>query len=162
MWRLLFIMVGFALLVGAHVLIWWVSGQAEATLGADTAAAPRDVALAYKLMVGFGFVFMVGGILEGAYNTWTSLLTSGHNVSRDVAVYQREEGVGLVRRAFWGVPPYTVIALIFGLCVRLGIEHQQFGPWLFTDPGFIGFAFSWPYHFLAAAGLWGFTVDKFY
>ena len=100
--------------------------------------------------------------LEGAYNTWTSLLTSGHNVSRDVAVYQRDEGVGWVRRAFWGIPPYALIALVFGLYVRLGIQRQHFGPWLFWDPAFLSFAFSWPYHFLAAAGAWGFTIDKFY
>lgn len=162
MWRLVFIVSGLALLVAAHVMVWLGSSQAEATLRADTVAAPRDVALPYVIMVGFGFVFLVGGVLEGAYNTWTSLLTSGQNVSRDVAVSQRDEGVALARRFSWGLPPYLVIALVFGLYVRLGIERQVFVPWMLAEPGFLGFALSWPYHILAAAGPWGFTIDKFY
>jgi hypothetical protein len=162
MWRLAFMVLGLALLFFAHALVWSASGQAESALGNEMASAPKDYAVAYVVMVAVGFVLFVGSVLEGFYNTWTSMITSGHNISREVAMARRDEGLAIGSRLGWGLPLYLVIALVFGLYVRLGIYHQKFVPWMLTDPSFMGFALSWPYHFLAAAGPWGFTLDKFY
>lgn len=162
MWRLVFTVGGLACLLAGHLVVWLTTGQARSALGWGLDAAPKDVAVAYVALVSLGFVAFVGSALEAGYNTWVSVLTSGHHISRDVAIMRRGDGPHLVERLLWGLPPYLVIALVFGLYVRLGLEHQSFTPWMLADPAFLAFSYSWPYHFMAVAGVWGFAPHQFY
>lgn len=153
--RLTLLIIGCFLVLGALVVLWWLSPashELQRTMGlAITETRPKDVALVLHGLFGLGLIFVGGFVLETVVGGLVGAVTGARKSS--------QEALGPL--VAWGVGFYVFIALLigfFGLAVVQGSSAFE----RFFDPAFLMVLLLWPYQLAAAAGLFGIPAAAFY
>ena len=154
--RLVLLIQGFFLILGSFMVLWWVSpgGQSfQRQAGIETAGlGPRDVALVAAGLFAVGFMCLSGYTLQRFTAALTGAVVGGSAVRGEASARPM---------LAWGLLAYLAVAGLFGTFVLLIVDgSSDFAR--FGDPAFLRLVLTWPYHLMAAVGLFGLPAEAFY
>ncbi len=153
--RLSLLVIGFFVLLGALLVLWWLSPSsvgAQRAMGLGPATVrPKDIALLLHLLFAIGLIVVGGYFVQSMEWTLMSVLSGAREPVKEA----------ITQMLVWGAASYLFITVLFGVAVVMlfqgGVAFGQF-----LEPAFVAALLSWPYQFVAAAGVFGLPPEAFY
>lgn len=147
---------GFFIIIGALLVLWWVSPAGhyvQRELGLQAAEAkPRDLVLVVVGLAAAGFIITGGFAIQQFVFALSGLLAGGRRPSAEGSAWPM---------LLWGLFGYLAVAGLFGTFVLVVVDGTTAFD-KFADPQFLRIVLIWPYHLMAAIGVFGLTADSFY
>ncbi len=154
--RLVMLVEGCFFILGSMAVLWWVSPGGngfQRQVGFDgPALGARDVAMVASGLFALGFVLSGGYALQRFMGGIAGLVTGG--------AYDHGEGQAR-SMLLWGLFGYLAAAGLFGSILLVMVERTGAFE-RFAAPQFLRFVLTWPYHMMAALGVFGLPADIFY
>lgn len=152
--RLVSVILGLFLIISPFIILWVGSPGARVMLARAGIPyfdfQPKDVGFVFVPLFALGFVLTLGGLGESFMENLVKLLSS-----QSVVIDSFRS------RFIFGVAAYTLLAMAFGAYLIFfvsGVRDLR----LYTEPAFLRFCLTWPYHLTAAFRPFDLPTGSFY